>query len=47
MARAVEITLTQAERAELESRAAKLTLAYRDEQRAKIVRYAAEVSPTP
>jgi hypothetical protein len=42
MASAVEITLSEAERAELERRAAKLTLPYRDVQRAKIVLYAAE-----
>lgn len=42
MARAVEITLTDEERVELETRAAKLTLAYRDVQRAKVVLYAAD-----
>ena len=42
MAAAVEITLTDAERVELERRAGKLTLAYRDVQRAKIVLYAAD-----
>jgi hypothetical protein len=42
--RAVDIRLTDEERVELEARAAKLTLAYRDVQRAKIVLYAAEGS---
>src|SRR3954468_23706127 len=42
MASAVEITLSEEERVELERRAAKLTLAYRDVQRAKIVLYAAD-----
>ncbi|MCA1698866.1 MAG: helix-turn-helix domain-containing protein [Actinobacteria bacterium] len=41
MAAANEITLTEEERVELERRAGKLTLAYRDVQRAKIVLYAA------
>lgn len=39
---AVEITLSDEERVALERRAAKLTLAYRDVQRAKVVLYAAE-----
>src|SRR5438477_963729 len=42
MAVAVEITLTEAERVELERRAGKLTLAYREVQRAKVVLYAAD-----
>src|SRR5512133_1705755 len=42
MASAVQITLTDAERSELERRAAKLTLPYREVQRAKVVLYAAE-----
>ena len=42
MARAAEITLTDQERSELESRAARLTLAHRDVQRAKVVLYAAQ-----
>ncbi len=42
MGHAVDITLTAQERRELEARAAKLTLAYRDVQRAKIVLYAAD-----
>ena len=42
MASAVEITLSAEERSELERRAAKLTLPYRDVQRAKLVLYAAE-----
>ena len=42
MARAADITLSDEERRELETRAAKLTLAYRDVQRARIVLYAAE-----
>src|SRR5204863_5916445 len=42
MASAVEITLSESERLELERRAAKLTLPYRDVQRAKVVLYAAE-----
>src|SRR5215211_7044233 len=42
MASAVEITLSEEERVELERRAAKLTLAYRDVQRAKVVLYAAD-----
>jgi hypothetical protein len=42
MASAVEITLTDEERVELERRASKLTLAHRDVQRAKIVLYAAD-----
>ena len=42
MAAAFEITLSEAERIELERRAGKLTLAYRDVQRAKIVLYAAD-----
>jgi hypothetical protein len=42
MASAVEITLTEEERSELERRAAKLTLPYRDVQRAKVVLYAAD-----
>jgi hypothetical protein len=42
MASAVEITLTEEERSELERRAAKLTLSYRDVQRAKVVLYAAD-----
>ena len=42
MASAVEITLTEQERCELERRAGKLTLAYRDVQRAKLVLYAAD-----
>jgi hypothetical protein len=42
MARAVDINLSDEERSELEARAAKLTLAYRDVQRAKIVLLAAE-----
>src|SRR5918994_386491 len=42
MAKAVQITLTDEERAELEARAAKLTLAHRDVQRAKIVLLAAQ-----
>src|SRR5512132_174373 len=42
MASAVEITLSEEERSELERRAAKLTLPYRDVQRAKVVLYAAE-----
>ena len=41
MASAVEITLSEEERCELERRAAKLTLPYRDVQRAKVVLYAA------
>jgi transposase len=42
VASAVEITLSQEERSELERRAGKLTLPYRDVQRAKAVLYAAE-----
>jgi DNA-directed RNA polymerase specialized sigma24 family protein len=42
VASAVEITLSQEERSELERRAGKLTLPYRDVQRAKVVLYAAE-----
>lgn len=42
MATAAEITLSQQERSELERRAAKLTLPYRDVQRAKLVLYAAD-----
>ena len=42
MASAVEITLSEEERVELERRAAKLTLPYREVQRAKVVLYAAE-----
>jgi hypothetical protein len=42
MAGAVEITVTDEERAALERRAAKLTLAYRDVQRAKVVLMAAD-----
>jgi hypothetical protein len=42
MARAADIILTEQERSELERRAGKLTLAYRDVQRAKIVLYAAD-----
>ncbi|MCA1678394.1 MAG: helix-turn-helix domain-containing protein [Actinobacteria bacterium] len=42
MASAVEITLSEEECFELERRAAKLTLPYRDVQRAKVVLYAAE-----
>ena len=42
VASAVEITLSQEERCELERRAGKLTLPYRDVQRAKVVLYAAE-----
>ncbi len=42
MATAVEITLSQQERLVLERRAAKLTLPYRDVQRAKLVLYAAD-----
>src|SRR4051812_35197248 len=42
MASAVEITLSDEERFELERRAGKLTLPYRDVQRAKVVLYAAE-----
>src|SRR4051812_22474732 len=42
MASAVEITLSEEERVELERRAARLTLAYRDVQRAKIVLSAAD-----
>ena len=42
MASAVEITLTEEERSVLERRAAKLTLPYRDVQRAKVVLYAAD-----
>jgi DNA-directed RNA polymerase specialized sigma24 family protein len=42
MAFAVEITLSDEERLALERRAAKLTLTYRDVQRAKVVLYAAE-----
>jgi hypothetical protein len=42
MATAVEITLSQQERSELERRAAKLTLPYRDVQRARLVLYAAD-----
>src|SRR3954471_18953439 len=42
VASAVEITLTEEERSELERRASKLTLPYRDVQRAKVVLYAAE-----
>ena len=42
MASAVEIMLSEEERFELERRAAKLTLPYRDVQRARVVRYAAE-----
>lgn len=45
MAVANEITLTEEERVELERRAAKLTLAYRDVQRAKVVLYAADGLP--
>ena len=42
MATAAEITLSQQERSELERRALKLTLPYRDVQRAKLVLYAAD-----
>jgi hypothetical protein len=42
VALAVDITLSEEERVELERRAAKLTLPYRDVQRAKVVLYAAE-----
>src|SRR3954462_4782667 len=42
MASAVEITLSEEERGERERRAAKLTLPYRDVQRAKVVLYAAD-----
>ena len=42
VASAVEITLSEEERSELDRRAAKLTLAYREVQRAKVVLYAAE-----
>lgn len=42
MAAAVEITLSHQERSVLERRAAKLTLSYRDVQRAKLVLYAAD-----
>ena len=42
MALAAEITLSEEERSELERRASKLTLSYRDVQRAKVVLYAAE-----
>jgi len=42
MGRAVDISLTDQERRELQARAGKLTLAYRDVQRAKIVLYAAD-----
>ncbi len=42
MASTVEITLSGEERCELDRRAAKLTLPYRDVQRAKVVLYAAE-----
>jgi len=42
MGGAVEISLSAQVRGELEARAAKLTLAYRDVQRAKIVLYAAD-----
>jgi hypothetical protein len=42
MASAVEITFSDEERCELERRAAKPTLPYRDVQRAKVVLYAAE-----
>ncbi len=42
MASAVDITLSTEERLVLERRAGKLTLSYRDVQRAKIVLYAAE-----
>ncbi len=42
MGRAVDISLTDQERCELQARAGKLTLAYRDVQRAKIVLYAAD-----
>jgi hypothetical protein len=42
MATAAEITLTVHERSVLERRAAKLTLPYRDVQRAKLVLYAAD-----
>ncbi len=42
MAVAAQITLTREERSELERRAAKLTLPYRDVQRAKLVLYAAD-----
>ena len=39
MASAVEIRVSEEERVELERRAAKLTLCYRDVQRAKLVLY--------
>ena len=42
MASAVQITLSDQERSALERRAAKVTLPYRDVQRAKVVLYAAE-----
>ncbi len=42
MASAVDITLSEQERLVLERRAAKLTLPYRDVQRAKVVLMAAE-----
>ncbi len=42
MAFAVKITLSDEERSVLERRAAKLTLPYRDVQRAKVILYAAE-----
>ena len=42
MASAVRITLGEEERSELERRAGKLTLPYRDVQRAKVVLYAAD-----
>ena len=42
MATAAEITLDQQERRELERRAARATLPYRDVQRAKLVLYAAD-----
>ena len=42
MATAAEITLSREERLELERRAAKVTLSYRDVQRAKLVLYAAD-----
>lgn len=41
MGRAVDISLSDQERREVQARAGKLTLAYRDVQRAKIVLYAA------
>ncbi len=42
MAFAVKITLSDEERSVLERRAARLTLPYRDVQRAKVILYAAE-----